>query len=182
MEDGGVISKERAVELVESLLARERPTWAWARLIPDLAVYHVEERAVGWLVHWSSAEYARNPDRHTNLLGGPYLVDREDGSIHFVPGTAWTEDWEELYLWQVKGIRAPDALAAAVRRLADSVGTAPAMQHLRKQAPRMSLQEARAYVTIVRDGSEPPEELASLTREPGPWDPGTIETLAGPVR
>ncbi|MFI1645536.1 YrhB domain-containing protein [Streptomyces avidinii] len=177
-----MISKERAVELVESLLARERPTWAWARLITDLAVYHVEERAVGWLVHWSSAEYARNPDRHTNLLGGPYLVDREDGSIHFVPGTAWTEDWEDLYLWQVKGIRAPDALAAAVRRLADSVGTAAAMQHLRKRAPRMSLQEARAYVTFVRDGSEPPEELASLTREPGPWDPGTIETLAGPLR
>ncbi|MFI7357884.1 YrhB domain-containing protein [Streptomyces avidinii] len=177
-----MISEERAVELVESLLGRERPTWAWARLIPNLAVHHVEERSVGWLVHWSSAEFARNPDRPTNLLGGPYLVDREDGSIHFVPGTAWTEDWEELYLRQVKGIRAPDPLAAAVRRLAVSVGTAAAMQHLRKHAPRMSLQEAKAYVTIVRDGNQPPEDLASLTRAPDPWDPGTIETLAGPVQ
>lgn len=179
---GSVISKERAVELVESLLAQERPTWEWARLIPELAVYHVEELSVGWLAYWSSAEYARNPDRSTNLLGGPYLVDRYDGSIHFVPGTAWTEDWEERYLWQVKGIRAPDQLAAAVRHLTHSVGTAAAMQHLRKQAPRMGLREAKAYVTIVRDGSEPPEELASLTREPDLWYPGPIETLAGPIR
>ncbi|MFG2712043.1 YrhB domain-containing protein [Streptomyces goshikiensis] len=156
MEDGGVISKERAVELVESLLARERPTWAWARLVPNLAVYPVEERSVGWLAYWSSAEYARTPDRRSNLLGGPYLVDREDGSIHFVPGTDWTEDWEELYLWQVKGIRAPDPLAAAVRHLADSAGTAAAMRHLRKRAPRIGVRDAKAYVTIVRDGSEPP--------------------------
>ncbi|MCX5015026.1 YrhB family protein [Streptomyces sp. NBC_00555] len=177
-----MISKERAVELVESLLARERRTWAWARLVPNLAVYHVEERSVGWLVYWSSAEFVRNPDRRSNLLGGPYLVDREDGSIHFVLGTAWTEDWEELYLWQVKGIRAADPLAAAVRRLSDSAGTAAAMQHLRKQAPRISLQEAKAYVTIVRDGNQPPEELTSLTREPDPWYPGTIETLAGAVQ
>ncbi|HEY9368360.1 MAG TPA: hypothetical protein VIU94_07910, partial [Streptomyces sp.] len=63
-----------------------------------------------------------------------------------------------------------------------SVGTAAAMQHLRKQAPRMGLREAKAYVTIVRDGSEPPEELASLTREPDLWYPGPIETLAGPIR
>ncbi|RSS57224.1 YrhB domain-containing protein [Streptomyces sp. WAC01280] len=176
-----MISEDRAVELVEALLRREKPNWAWARLIPQLAVHRVEERSVGWLVHWSSAEYARNPDRPTNLLGGPFLVDREDGSIHFVPGTAWSEDWEELYLRQVKGIRTPDPLAAAVRDLAGSVGTAAAMQHLRKQAPRMSMAEAKAYVAVVRDGSEPPEELAGLTREPDPWDPGPIETLAGPL-
>ncbi|MFH8379917.1 YrhB domain-containing protein [Kitasatospora sp. NPDC018058] len=176
-----MISRERAVELVESLLERERPNWAWARLIPKLAVYAVEERPVGWLVHWTSAEGARNPALRGNLLGGPYLVDREDGSIHFVPGTRWTDDWEEDYLWQVKGIRVPDPLAASVRHLADSVGTAAAMRHLRKQAPRMSLQEAKAYVTIVRDGTEPPEDLASLTREPNP-DLGPIETLTGPVQ
>ncbi|MFI9328837.1 YrhB domain-containing protein [Kitasatospora sp. NPDC052868] len=176
-----MISKERAVELVESLLARDRPTWGWARLIPALAVYAVEERSVGWLCYWTSAEGARDPALRGNLLGGPYLVDREDGSIHFVPGSRWTDDWEEDYLWQVKGIRAPDPLAAAVRHLADSVGTAAAMQHLRRQAPRMGLREARAYVAIVRDGSEPPEELASLTRKPDP-DLGPIETLAGQVR
>ncbi|MFJ9442008.1 YrhB domain-containing protein [Kitasatospora sp. NPDC101235] len=179
---GSVISRERAVELVESCLERERPTWAWARLIPALAVYAVEERSVGWLVYWTSAPGARDPALRGNLLGGPYLVDREDGSIHFVPGTDWSDAWEEDYLRQVKGIRTPDPLAADVRRLAHSVGTAAAMQHLRKNAPRMSLQQARTYVTITRDGSEPPEELASLTRTPDRWGPGPIETLAGPVR
>ncbi|MFG3052384.1 YrhB domain-containing protein [Kitasatospora sp. NPDC048239] len=176
-----MISKERAVELVESLLARDRPTWGWARLIPALAVYAVEERSVGWLCYWTSAEGARDPALRGNLLGGPFLVDREDGSIHFVPGSRWTDDWEEDYLWQVRGLRAPDPLAADVRHLADSVGTAAAMRHLRRQAPRMSVQEAKGYVAIVRDGSEPPEELASLTRKPNP-DLGPIETLAGPVR
>ncbi|MFD9127420.1 YrhB domain-containing protein [Kitasatospora sp. NPDC059571] len=176
-----VISQQQAVELVESYLERERPTWTWARLIPKLAVYAVEERAVGWLAYWTSAEGARNPALRGNLLGGPLLVDREDGSIHFVPGSRLTDDWEEDYLWQVKGIRPPDPLAASVRHLADSVGIAAAMQHLRKQATRMSLKEAKAYVTSVRDGSEPPEELASLTRKPNP-DLGPIETLASPVR
>ncbi|MFD8597515.1 hypothetical protein ACFV1L_21185 [Kitasatospora sp. NPDC059646] len=37
-----MISKDRAVELVESLLAEERLTWAG----PELAVCDVEERAV----------------------------------------------------------------------------------------------------------------------------------------
>ncbi|WP_354644210.1 YrhB domain-containing protein [Kitasatospora camelliae] len=175
-----VISREQAIELVEALLERERPTSAWARGIPALAVYAVDERSVGWLAYWTSAEGARNPALRGTLLGGPYLVDREDGSIHFVPGTWWTDDWEEHYLWQVKGIRRPDPLAAEVRHLADSVGTAAAMQHLRKRAPRVTLREAKAYVAIVRDGSEPPEELLSLTREPNP-DLGPIETLAGPV-
>ncbi|MFJ9457515.1 hypothetical protein ACIRST_20810 [Kitasatospora sp. NPDC101447] len=176
-----MISEERAVELVESYLARELPNWSWARLIPELAVYAVEERTVGWLVHWTSAEGARDPAKRGFLHGGPYLVDREDGSIHFVPGCRWTDDWEEDYLWEVKGFRAPDPLAADVRRLANTVGTAAAMQHLRRQAPRVSLQEARTFVAAVRDGSEPSEELASLTRPPK-QDVGPIETLAGPVR
>lgn len=34
---------------------------------------------------------------------------------------------------------------------------------------------------IVRDGAEPPEGLASLTREEPRWPPLPIETPAGPV-
>jgi hypothetical protein len=110
------------------------------------------------------------------------LVDRHDGSIHYVPAVWWEEEgWEEQYLMQIKGIRLPDPLASAVRALVHSAGVVAATSHLRKRAPRLSLQEAKAYVTTVRDGAEPPEELASLTRPEPKWPPLPIETLAGPV-
>lgn len=182
MNDGSVISKERAVELVESLLARERLTWAGP--LRELAVCAVEEHAVGWLVFWNSAEYARTRDVRDSLVGsGPYLVDRHDGSIHHVPATTWiAENWEELYLQQIKGIRPPAPLTSSVRAVIHSAGVVAAMSHLRKQAPRMSLRDARAYVLALRDGDEPSEELASLTRTEESCPPLSIETLAGPVQ
>ncbi|GHC44145.1 hypothetical protein GCM10010507_18840 [Streptomyces cinnamoneus] len=63
-----------------------------------------------------------------------------------------------------------------------SAGVVAAMSHLRKQAPRLSLQEAKSYVTTVRDGAEPPEELASPTRKGAKWPLLSIETLAGPAQ
>ncbi|MFJ9948819.1 hypothetical protein [Kitasatospora sp. NPDC091207] len=57
-----------------------------------------------------------------------------------------------------------------------------AMSHLRKQAPRLSLQETKAYIASVRDGSEPPEELARLTPKEPLQPPWPVETLAGPVQ
>ncbi|GGU51772.1 hypothetical protein [Streptomyces violascens] len=178
-----MISKERAVELIESFLARELPTWPWGGPAPTPDVYHVEERAVGWLVFWRSAEQARARDVRGSFVGGHYLVDRHDGSIHYVPAVWWEDEgWEEQYLRQVKGVRAPDPLAASVRALVHSAGVVVAMSHLRRNAPRLSLQEAKAYVLAVRDGAEPSEELASLTREEESCPPLRIETLAGPVQ
>ncbi|MFJ4342439.1 YrhB domain-containing protein [Streptomyces sp. NPDC088915] len=172
-----MISKERAVERVESLLAT-------SGLPHEPVVHGVEEHAFGWLIVWDSAEYARTRDPRDSLVGGgPYLVDRYDGSVHHIPVTTWVgEGWEELYLRQVRGVRAPDPLAASVRALVDSAGTVAAMNHLRKRAPRLGLQEAKAYVMAVRDGSEPPHELADLTREEEVCPPLAIETLAGPDR
>ncbi|GGV48302.1 hypothetical protein GCM10010495_77630 [Kitasatospora herbaricolor] len=128
------------------------------------------EHAVGWLVFWNTAEYARSRDLNDNLVGsGPYLVDRQDGSIHHIPATTWVaEDWEDLYLRQIKGIRQPDPLASSVGALVESTGVVAAMRHLRKHAPRLRPQEARAYVTAVRDGAEPSDELASLTQSVEP--------------
>ncbi|WP_104819898.1 YrhB domain-containing protein [Kitasatospora sp. MMS16-BH015] len=178
-----MISEERAVELVESFLARELPAQRWSGPAPTPEIYHVEERAVGWLVFWRSAEQARARDSRGSFVGGHYLVDRHDGSIHYVPAVWWEdEDWEEQYLLQVKGVRPPDPLAAAVRALVRSAGVVAALSHLRKQAPRLNLQQARAYVTTVQDGAEPPEELASLTRKEPKRPPQPIETLTGPVR
>lgn len=183
VNDEIVISKERAVELVKSFLARELPTWPWRGSAPTPDIYDVQERAVGWLVFWRSAEQARARDVRGSFVGGHYLVDRHDGSIHYVPAVRWEDEgWEEHYLLQTKGIRPPDPLASAVRALVHSAGAVAAMSHLRKQAPRLSPQEAKAYVTTVRDGAEPPEELARLTRKEVKWQLLPIETLAGPVQ
>ncbi|MFJ3833216.1 hypothetical protein ACIPWI_35455 [Streptomyces sp. NPDC090046] len=180
-----MIVKERAVELVESYLAEERLTWPWSGPVPELVACHVEEHSVGWLVHWNTAGYATRTREVGGavMCGGHLLVDRHDGSIHFVPSAGWLDEgWEEDYLLQTKGIRAPDPLTSAVRELVCSAGVVAAMGHLRKQAPRLGLREAKAYVTAVRDGGEPPEELASLTRKEPAWPLLPIETVAGPVR
>ncbi|MEU6669822.1 hypothetical protein [Streptomyces sp. NPDC046727] len=178
-----MISKERAVELIESFLARELPTQPWKGSPPTPDIYHVEERTVGWLVFWRSAEQARARDMRGSFVGGHYLVDRHDGSIHYVPAVWWEDEgWEEQYLLQTKGIRPPDPLASTVRALLHSAGVVAAMSHLRKQAPRLNLQQAKAYVTTVQDGAEPPEELASLARKEPKWPPLPIETVAGPVQ
>jgi hypothetical protein len=183
VKDEGVISKERAVELVESQLAKDRLAWSMPH---ELAIFDVTEHPVGWLVHWNTAEYIRTGDSSYRLGGGgPYLVDRYDGSIHCINITTWVaEDWEALYLREIKGIKpsTPDPLAAAVRALVRDAGTVAAMRHLRRQAPRVNLRQAKAYVAAVQDGAEPPEELAVLTREEKQPLPLGISTLAGPLQ
>ncbi|MFF2779787.1 hypothetical protein ACFVU3_33410 [Streptomyces sp. NPDC058052] len=176
-----MISRERAVALAESFLARELPTWPWEGPPPTPEIHHVSEHAVGWLVFWRSAEQARGETPRGSYVGGHYLVDRHDGSLHFVPAVRWDDEgWEEQYLVEVRGVRPPDPLAAAVREVARSQGTVAAMGLLRRQAPRLGPREAKAYVAAVRDGAEPPEELAAPTRrERAPLPP--IETVAGPV-
>ncbi|MFD8483907.1 YrhB domain-containing protein [Kitasatospora sp. NPDC059673] len=103
-----MITEERAAQLVEALLERRRGEVAWMALAPELAILRVEEHPHGWLVFWQSAEFVRTRDRHTALIGsGPYLVDRQDGSIHHIPTTTYVGGgWEELYLRQVKHAQA----------------------------------------------------------------------------
>ncbi|WP_457032130.1 YrhB domain-containing protein [Kitasatospora sp. P5_F3] len=139
-----MISEERAVELVESLLARERLTWASTGPLPELTVTEVQEHVVGWLVFWNSAEYARTRDVGDALVGsGPYLVDRQDGSIHHVPAPTWAaEDWEQLYLQEIEGARPLDS---SIRALLDSAGVIPAIKHLRKQVTPLNLRQAVEY-------------------------------------
>ncbi|WP_031073108.1 YrhB domain-containing protein [Streptomyces sp. NRRL WC-3742] len=178
-----MISRERAVELVEAQLAKEQPTWASASRC-ELAVVSVKKHEFGWAVFWNSAEYARTRDRHHMLIGsGPYLVDGLDGSIHHIPTTTWmSRDWEELYLRQVRGDRSRDPVAREIRALVESDGAVAAMHHLRRRAPRLSPEQAQAYVAAVRGGGEPSEELAELTRAEELFRRPVIETLAGPVQ
>ncbi|MCD0482140.1 YrhB family protein [Streptacidiphilus sp. ASG 303] len=104
-----MVTQERAVSLVEALLSRRQQEVPPLASVP-VAVLDVEEHALGWLVFWQSVEYIRSREFRKMLLGaGPYLVDRQDGSIHHIPATTWAcEDWEALYLQQIKGIRPPD--------------------------------------------------------------------------
>lgn len=172
------------MQLVKALLSRQRQESPWMARLPELAVCDVREHALGWLLVWQSVEYIRSRDIGKMLVGhGPYLVDRQDGSIHHIPATTYVADaWEDLYLQQIKGVRPPDPLVAAVEALVHSEGTMAAMRHLRKQAPLLGLQQAKAYVMALRDGDEPPEELVDLTRTPQTCPPLTISTLAGPVQ
>ncbi|GAB7051049.1 YrhB domain-containing protein [Catenuloplanes indicus] len=170
---------ERAVALVEAQLAVERR--AQPRL-PELGVSAVRRHALGWLVSWQSAEYIRTGDPGRMLVGhGPYLVDQEDGSIHHIPVTTFVaEAWEELYREQVKGMAPPDALLDAVRDLITRESGTAALRHLRRNAPRLSLREAKAYVDAVRAGDEPDAELRDRTREDRWRDVLPITTLTGP--
>ncbi|MFG3194202.1 hypothetical protein [Streptomyces omiyaensis] len=177
-----MISRERAVALVGSFLARDLPTRPWAGSPPTPDLYHVEERPVGWLVFWRSAEQARGDGPRGSFVGGHYLVDRHDGSLHFVPAVRWDDEgWEEQYLTEVRGTPPPDPLAAAVRELARARGAVAAMAHLRRQAPRLGPREAKAYVEAVADGAEPPEALAAPTRRERERPLPPIETVAGPA-
>ncbi|WP_406472099.1 YrhB domain-containing protein [Streptomyces sp. NBC_01615] len=75
-----MVTKERAVVLVEALLSRERQESPWMARLPPLAVLDVEEHALGWLVFCRSAEYVRSREIEKMLVGhGLYLVDRQDG-------------------------------------------------------------------------------------------------------
>ncbi|MFE6869773.1 hypothetical protein ACFVFS_24865 [Kitasatospora sp. NPDC057692] len=179
-----MIDKERAVGLVRSYLAGDRLAERWHGPVPELTVHAVEEYEVGWLVYWGPAAAARAGDGSGRPVGGNshVLVDRHDGSLHYVPDAWWSdEEWEDHYLLQTKGARRPDPLAAEVRELLRSTGTVAAMLHLRRSAPRLGLPEARAYLAAVRDGAEPPEELAVLTRQERTRPLWPVETLVGPV-
>lgn len=57
-----------------------------------------------------------------------------------------------------------------------------AIRQLRKQAPLLGPQRAKAYVMAVRDGTEPPEELVALTRQQEGCPPLPIKTPAGPAQ
>ncbi|PBC75761.1 immunity protein 35 of polymorphic toxin system [Streptomyces sp. TLI_235] len=177
-----MITKEHAVELVESELARERETDPWMARQPAFAVYRVEERAVGWLVFWESVVWMRSRDRRDTCgVGGPYLVDRQDGSLHFIRATSLGEDWETFYRRRIRGGTDDDPLVVEIRGLLQSAGPVAAMRQLRRLVPRLGIGEAKAYVAAVAQGVRPPAELVQLTWPDDPWLSADIMTVTGPA-
>ncbi|MFI5530305.1 hypothetical protein ACIA8O_17370 [Kitasatospora sp. NPDC051853] len=180
-----MISSERAVAILEAHLALKE-SWPYDETPPAIVIQRVKEIPyAGWLIHYDRTDRdlaLREEPRAVGWNGGHLVVDGEDGSLHYVNAVWWSDDcWVDDYLVHVRGHRSPDPLAAAVRTLHATEGTVPALAHLRKAAPRLTLPQARAYLTAVRDGAEPPDDLYELTR-PLPLEPPPhIETVAGPA-
>lgn len=152
-----MITRERAVALVEALLADQ----------PQYVICHVGEYDVGWLITYQSARYMRTRDFMHMLVGNsPYLVDREDGSIHVVPEVHLGDDWQAHYRAGPDGIQPPDPVPPLIRAVLDRDGFAAAYRRLRREAPQFSAAEAKAYVDAMRRGGEPGEDLLARTRPP----------------
>ncbi|MEO3787181.1 YrhB domain-containing protein [Actinocorallia sp. B10E7] len=180
-----MIDRDRAVQLVEEILAQVQ------RNHPDLGpltVCAVEEHELVWLVHWDSDTWLRTRDpKHRIGGGGPYLVDREDGSIHTIHAvTAINDEWESDYRYRVKGLprpTGPDLMAIEVGQILVQHGKIAAMHHLRRTAPRLTRAQAQTYVSAIQAGQAPPADLAALTApEPTELDPVLqVRTITGPT-
>ncbi|MEV0192331.1 YrhB domain-containing protein [Kitasatospora purpeofusca] len=171
------ISKERAVELISSLLIKQQDDGL------ELAVAGVSETSVGWVVGWNSAKFNLNPTPENFLIGcGPYLVDGEDGSIYQIPGETFRESgWEAMFLAEFKGHALPDELVDSTRLSLQTGGRVSAIRHLREVVPILSMAQANRYVRAIQRGERPPEELVLLTRQPDPCRPLPIERITGPA-
>ncbi|MFJ9608551.1 YrhB domain-containing protein [Kitasatospora sp. NPDC101176] len=174
-----MITRDRAVALVEAVLTRQREEVPAAWSFPELAVAGVQEHEAGWLLAVDSAAYVRTGDLSLRTTGwcGTYLVDRFDGGVHWLSPLAYTDDWQERYLRHTKGGTGRDPLVIALREVLRTGGTAAAMQYLRRQAPALGLREAKDFTAAVARGKRPAPELVRLTWAEEP----DIETLTGPV-
>ncbi|MFJ3926828.1 YrhB domain-containing protein [Streptomyces sp. NPDC090022] len=181
-----MIPMERAIALVEQVLAREDARSPHVEALP-VVVWKTERHALGWLVFVQSPQWVRSRDSMDMLVGiGPYLVDGDDGSVHTIYVVAYAmDDWEDDYRYRVKGPPRPgdpEALPVAVARVLAAEGRVAAMRLLRKRAQLLTLNQAREYVASVSRGEEPPEELAEIAA--GPREAvlvPPITTVAGPA-
>lgn len=186
----GMITREFAVLLVEAQLERDhRAELAAYGNSVRVAVSRVREHALGWMVSWQSEDHLRTPDHRHALVGnGPYLVDKENGSLHRIPVVdAVTGAWENDYLTRVKGQHLPgpvDALHDEVRSIADTRGRAHALRLLRRRVSCLGLRDATAYLDALKAGQSPPADLFAQAVEalPRPREPvaSGVETITGP--
>ncbi|MFE7788637.1 YrhB domain-containing protein [Streptomyces sp. NPDC057460] len=81
-----MIEREAAVRIVEEQLERDYQRELSTGLNPmRMAVAHVEQHELVWIVSWTSEKYLRTRNPDFRLAGnGPYLIDRVDGGLHQV--------------------------------------------------------------------------------------------------
>jgi hypothetical protein len=123
------------------------------------------------------------------LVGNaPYLVDKEDGSLHRIPVVdAITGAWENDYLTHVKGQHLPgpvDALHDEVRSITGTQGRVHALRLLRRRVPSLSIRDATAYADALTASLSPPADLLATAVEALPRPDQRValgvQTVTGP--
>lgn len=165
------MERDAAVRLVEEELERDYQRELSAGLDPmRMAVAHVREHELAWIVSWTSEEYLRTGNSRFMLAGnGPYLVDRVDGGLHRIGVvSAVSGAWEVDYRVRIRGQTARtavDELHEEVRAVAAARGRMPAMRTLRRKLPELTPAQALAYVTALQDGDAPAHLVEVATKE-----------------
>lgn len=192
IDDERVIDRDRAVRLVEEVLRAEERDFAERGHPVTLAISKVTEHRLGWIIDSQSGSYLRSGNVGDMLGGGgPYLVDRHDGSIHHIPITTYVCGlWEEDYEQRIKPTGAAEAdphrgtpFAAEIREALEQEGRVAAIRLLRRCAPSVNMAQANDYVAAIAAGERPSAGLIELVRPPDQFSGRLgIKTIAGPLR
>ncbi|MFJ4200138.1 YrhB domain-containing protein [Streptomyces sviceus] len=184
-----MIERDAAVQIVEEELERDYQRDLAAGLEPmRMAVAHVKQHELAWVISWTSEEYLRTRNPDFMLVGnGPYLVDRLNGSLHQIGVvSAVTEAWVVDYRVRIRGqaVRtAVDDLHDEVRAVAAARGRIHAMHALRRSLPVLTHAQVIEYVTALKDGDPPMHLVEVANRElVPPVDPVlSVKTIRGPA-
>ncbi|MFJ1561370.1 YrhB domain-containing protein [Streptomyces mirabilis] len=166
-----MIEREFAVQAVEEQLERDFRSWRATGVdAMRMAVVHVEQHELVWIISWQSEEFVRTRNSEFMLVGnGPYLVDRIDGGLHRIGVvSAVTGEWEADYRARIRGLpvrTAVDDLHDALRGVAATRGRMHAVRTLRQRLPMLSPAEAIEYVSALLDGDAPARLVAVATKE-----------------
>ncbi|MCX5441385.1 YrhB family protein [Streptomyces sp. NBC_00056] len=181
-----MVSKERAVELVEQALLREHQEHPLSQAaLPPEVVSGVVRHEFGWLVSTQSRAWLETGDsRHLIVGGGPILVDGEDGSVYMIPIVTFKMDnWQDEYRRRFRGHTASDAkapLRARVAQILADEGRLAALRALRQDAPALDLKEALTYVSTLDRGDGPTRDLVALSDPDVPPSELPLIQMAGP--
>ncbi|MEN1882434.1 YrhB domain-containing protein [Streptomyces mirabilis] len=166
-----MIEREAAVQFVEEQLERDYQSWRATGVdAMRMAVVHVGQHELVWIISWQSEEFVRTRNSEFMLAGnGPYLVDRIDGGLHQIGVvSAVTGEWEADYRARIRGLpvrTAVDDLHDALRGVAATRGRMHAVRILRQRLPMLSPAEAIEYVSALLDGDAPARLVAVATKE-----------------
>ncbi|MFB7104525.1 YrhB domain-containing protein [Streptomyces hydrogenans] len=166
-----MIERDVAVQIVEEELERDYQRELSLGLVPmRMAVSHVEQHELAWIISWTSEEYLRTRNPDFALAGnGPYLVDRVDGSLHQIGVvSAVTDAWEADYRVRIRRQvtrTAVDDLHDEVRAVAGARGRVRAMHILRQRVPVLSHAQIIEYVTALQHGDAPAHLVEVSSRE-----------------